>query len=171
MPTYTSYFHLTTSTKALQTAISYTGGATISLFAGFLVDWRGRRETIFCAIGTCLIGSGIQAAAQNTAMFIAARFIIGMGMGLAQTAAPTLVAETTPAKYRGFALGMFYACWGVGTLLASGVCYATQHFASTWAWRLPTLLQAGPATIAATILLFVPESPRYGIREPFIVAI
>ncbi|KAF7193889.1 Lactose permease [Pseudocercospora fuligena] len=165
MPTYTSYFHLNTSTKALQTAISYSGGAFVSLFAGFLLDWRGRRQTIFVAIFTALIGSALQAAAQNVGMFISARFIIGMGMGLAQTAAPTLVSETTPPRYRGFALGMFYACWGVGTLIASGVCYATQDFSTTWAWRTPTLLQAGPAIVAASILFFVPESPRWLISR------
>ncbi|KXS97854.1 hypothetical protein AC578_7652 [Pseudocercospora eumusae] len=165
MPTYTSYFHLNTSTKALQTAISYSGGALVSWFAGFLVDWRGRRQTIFVAISTALIGSALQAAAQNVGMFISARFIIGMGMGLAQTAAPTLVSETTPPRYRGFALGMFYACWGVGTLIASGVCYATQDFSTTWAWRTPTLLQAGPAIVAASILFFVPESPRWLISR------
>lgn len=56
-------------------------------------------------------------------MFIVGRFIIGMGLGVAATATPTYVAETVPSGYRAFALGLYYACWGVGTLIASGVCY------------------------------------------------
>lgn len=84
MPTYSEYFSLTTATKSLNTAISYTGGATISLVSGFIVDWRGRRETIFHAAFIALVGGVIQGSAQNIGMFIAGRFIVGMGMGLAQ---------------------------------------------------------------------------------------
>lgn len=126
MPTYSNYFTLTTTTKSLNTAISYVGGAAIAPFGGLLSDWRGRRECIYWAALLTLIGGVIQGAAQNIAMFIVGRCIVGGGMGLAQTAAPTLVAETTPVKYRGFALGMYYACWGVGTLLAAGVCFGVS---------------------------------------------
>jgi hypothetical protein len=37
------------------------------------------------------------------------------------------VAETAPPKYRPVALGLYYACWGVGTLIASGVCYSVRE--------------------------------------------
>lgn len=106
MPTYSEYFELTTATKSLNTAISYTGGAFGALFAGFLADWRGRREAIFWAASVALVGGIIQGMAQSIAMFIAGRFIVGTGMAIAQTSAPILVAETTPVKYRGFALGL-----------------------------------------------------------------
>jgi hypothetical protein len=88
-----------------------------------------------------------------------------MGMGLAQTAAPTLVAETLDKQHRAFALGLYYACWGVGTLIASGVCYGTQHIDGTAAWRIPSLLQAAPSIVAVLILFFVPESPRWLISH------
>lgn len=126
MPSYRSYFELTTATRSLNTAISYVGGSVVALFGGFLADWRGRRESIFWACCTILVGAVIQAAAQNIGMFIAGRFIIGGGMALAQTAAPILVAETIAVKYRAFALAMYYACWGIGTLVASGVCYGVS---------------------------------------------
>lgn len=165
MPSYSSYFSLTTATKSLNTAISYTGGAFGALFAAPLVDMRGRRESIVWAAAVALIGGVIQGCAQNVGMFIAGRFIVGTGMAIAQTAAPTLVAETTPVKYRGFALGLYYACWGIGTLIASGVCYGTQSMDSTWAWRIPSLLQSAPSVLVGVIILFVPESPRYLIAR------
>lgn len=165
MPSYATYFSLTTATKSLNTGISYTGGAFGSLFSGPLTDWRGRREAIFWAAVVALIGAVVQGCAQNVGMFITGRFIVGVGMAVAQTAAPTLVAETVPVRYRGFALGLYYACWGFGTLIASGVCYGTQTMESTWAWRIPSLLQAAPCALVAVILLFVPESPRYLISR------
>jgi MFS family permease len=73
MPSYSRYFSLTTATKSLNTAISYTGGAFISLFAGFIVEWRGRKESILWAASVAGIGGIIQGSAQNIGMFIAGR--------------------------------------------------------------------------------------------------
>jgi len=126
MPSYVSYFNLTTSTKALSTAISYVGGSAISLISGPWTDWRGRREAIFWASLITLVGGVMQGAAQNMAMFLVGRLIVGFGMGLAQTATPTLLAETLPVQWRDFAMGLYYACWDVGTLLATGVCYGVS---------------------------------------------
>jgi MFS family permease len=126
MPSYSEYFELTTATKSLNTAISYMGGALMALFAGSLVDWRGRKECIFWSAVITIVGGVIQGAAQNIGMFIAGRFIVGFGLGLAQVSTPTLVAETAPVEWRGFALGLYYAFWGVGTLIASGVCYGVR---------------------------------------------
>jgi MFS family permease len=144
MPSYISYFELTTATKSLNTAISYVGGTLMAFISGSWTDWRGRREAIFWSAVITLIGGVIQGAAQNIGMyvpfaspngidiclrlyrFIAGRLIVGAGMGLAQTSTPTLLAETVPVKWRGFAMGLYYACWGVGTLIASGVCYGVR---------------------------------------------
>ena len=61
-------------------------------------------------------------------------------MALAQTAAPTLVAELAPVDCRALALGLYYACWGVGTLIASGVCYGVG---SLWQLVSRALLTCG----------------------------
>lgn len=165
MPTYSNYFTLTTATKSLNTAISYVGGATFALFAGPLADWRGRKECIYYSAVLTLIGGVIQGVAQNIGMFIAGRFIVGGGIAIGQTAAPTLVAETTPVRYRAFALGLYYAFWAVGTLMASGICYGTQAIDSTYAWRIPSLLQAAPSILVFLLLLAIPESPRWLISR------
>ncbi|KAF1937435.1 general substrate transporter [Clathrospora elynae] len=165
MPSYINYFTLTTTTKSLNTAVSYVGGAAISFISGRWTDWRGRREAIFWSALITLVGGVIQGSAVSIASFLAGRLIVGFGMGLAQTSAPTLLAETVPVKWRGFAMGLYYACWGIGTLVASGVCYATQTMNSNWAWRIPSLLQAAPSVCCFGILLFIPESPRWLIAK------
>ena len=41
----------------------------------------------------------------------------------------------------------------------------TQHLDSTYAWRIPSLLQAAPSLFCFLILLLVPESPRWLISH------
>ncbi|EXJ59737.1 hypothetical protein A1O7_03884 [Cladophialophora yegresii CBS 114405] len=115
MPTHNKYFKLTIATNSLNTAISYVGGSCAALVAGFVVAWLGRWKTIMHSCILPLIGPTIQAAAQKTGMFIGGRFVVGIGLGLAQTACPTYVAETAPPQHRAVALGLYYASWGVGT--------------------------------------------------------
>ncbi|KAJ1299580.1 hypothetical protein OPQ81_010401 [Rhizoctonia solani] len=84
-----------------------------------------------------------------------------MGVGLGQTAAGTYVAETTAPKIRPFALGLYFSCWAVGSLLAAGISYGCSSLDSNWPWRIPSLLQAAPSLGILFILPFLPESPRW----------
>jgi Na+/melibiose symporter-like transporter len=54
-----------------------------------------------------------------------------------------------------------------GAWLLSGILtYSqTQDMATTFAWRIPSLLQAAPSVAAIVILFFVPESPRWLINR------
>jgi MFS family permease len=131
MTAYTDYFELTTATTSLNTCILYLGGAVAAFPAGFLTDWRGRRESIQWSSLITLIGSVLMAASVNITMFTIGRFIIGAGLGIAATATPIFVAETCPPKQRAFALGLYYACWGVGSMIASGICYRVGQFLNT----------------------------------------
>jgi MFS family permease len=110
MQLYSNYFHLTVTTKSLNTAVSYIGGCASSLVSGPWTDWRGRRGAIFCSALITLVGGVIQGVSQNIATFMAGRLIVGFGMGLAQTSTPTLLAKTVPVQYRGFVMGLYYAC-------------------------------------------------------------
>ncbi|KAL3475098.1 hypothetical protein BJX99DRAFT_259713 [Aspergillus californicus] len=165
MPTYKSYFLLNTATTALNTASSYIGGCIGALFAGYLADRYGRRSAIWTSTAISIIGAILQTAAVHIAMFIVGRIVIGVGMAVAATATPTFVAEVARPSYRAFALGVYYACWGVGTLLATAVCYGTEHWASNWAWRFPSLMQVIPGLAAGIIVCFVPESPRWLVSQ------
>jgi MFS family permease len=107
------------------------------------------------------VGIPLQAAAQNPAMFVVSRFIVGVGIGLSSVACPTYCAETAPLEWRAFCLGLYYAFWYGGGLLAAGVTYGTAKIMSSWAWRLPSLIQVVPALLCLVVLPFIPESPRW----------
>lgn len=126
MPSYNRYFDITTTTKAVNSSATYLGAILMAPFAGIIVDKLGRKQGLFISAVLNVIGAAVTAAAQNTAMFIAGRMIIGIGVGLAQTAAGTYVAETTAPKIRAFALGLYYSCWAIGGFLAAGVSYGVR---------------------------------------------
>ncbi|KAF2795974.1 hexose transporter [Melanomma pulvis-pyrius CBS 109.77] len=157
MPSYSKYFHLTTTLKSLNTAITFVGAIPVALTAGPLINWKGRKFGIILSACIQIIGAILQGSAQHIAMFIIGRLFIGAGSGLAQASASTYVAETVPSRVRAFALGLYFTCWAVGSLLAAG----TAQLTSTWAWRIPSLLQAAPSIAALIVLFFLPESPRW----------
>ncbi|CAJ2509069.1 Uu.00g140950.m01.CDS01 [Anthostomella pinea] len=55
----------------------------------------------------------------------------------------------------------------VGALIAAGITLGTGQWQSTWAWRLPSLIQGIFSVLCIFILPFVPESPRWLVHEGF----
>ncbi|KAI0386744.1 hexose transporter [Hypomontagnella monticulosa] len=162
MPSYKAYFQLTTTTKAVNSAATHMGSILIAPFAAMYIDKRGRKEGIWISALLNILGAIIGAAAQNVAMFIAGRMIVGLGCGLAQTSASSYVSETTAPKVRPFALGMYYTCWALGSFLAAGFSYGSKQLEpSDWAWRVPSLLQGFAPLLVLALMPILPESPRW----------
>ncbi|KAM0806626.1 hypothetical protein AB5N19_06963 [Seiridium cardinale] len=166
MPSYLAYFEIDTATKAVNSTATSLGAIMIALFAGFIADKRGRLETLLLSAILNIVGAAITAGAQNLAMFIAGRMVLGLGMGLAQSVAGVYVAETTKPSVRALALGLYYSCWGLGGIMATGISYGcTSLEPSNWAWRLPSLLQGLAPILVIVLLPFLPESPRWLISK------
>ncbi|KAI1440181.1 hexose transporter [Annulohypoxylon stygium] len=162
MPSYNSYFNVTTRTQGIMSGATFAGAMAIAPLASKLIDWKGRKMGILTSALLNILGAVIGAASQNTGMFILGRVFVGMGVGMAQTSASSYVSETTAPSIRAFALGLYFTCWAIGSILAAGVSRgALQLEPSDWAWRLPSLLQAVIPMIVLIVLFFLPESPRW----------
>lgn len=94
-------------------------------------------------------------------MFIAARGILGFGIAITGNAAPTLVVELAHPKFRGTITGLYNTTWYVGAIIAAWVTYGTININNTWAWRIPSMLQALPSLLQVAAVGFMPESPRW----------
>lgn len=107
LPSYTDYFQLTPATTGLNTASIFIGSILGPLFAGVAADRLGRRPAIFWGTLITLMGVVLQTAAQNIAMFVLARVMLGFGAQISGVAAGVYLSETFPNRWR---------AWGVGLL-------------------------------------------------------
>lgn len=143
-----------------------TGGVLISiLVSSQLCDRFGRRYPIFGGSLIIILGSIIQTAAQNYGMFVAARFMVGFGLGIVSVAAPPLLSEVAYPTHRGKLVSFYLCSWPLGSLIAAWVTFGTFKMSSEWAWRLPSLLQCSFSVVQAILSLFAPESPRWLIYQ------
>ncbi|KAE9569162.1 Lactose permease [Colletotrichum fructicola] len=161
LPSYNETLKLTTATKSLNAAASFLGWAIVATFMGPVVDRGGRRTGVLISIVLKIIGVVFMTVAQNVAMFVVGRMILGAGSGTSSIASSSWLAETLPTKYRASGLSFIFTIYYVGALIAAGVTYRTSQISGEWSWRLPCMLQAVFSLFCLVVLLFVPESPRW----------
>ncbi|PVH23443.1 hypothetical protein CXQ85_003733 [Candidozyma haemuli] len=166
IPQFTNYFNLTPTTNGLMNASVWIGSIVSCFLMKYMADNWGRKMTILSASLFSFVGVALQtASSDNMGMFIFARVVLGFCTQLTGAASPLMVAEVAPKSIRGFMVGMYFTCFNAGAIIASGITYRTADIHGTWAWRLPSLLQAVPSASAIFLLLFVPESPRWMISK------
>lgn len=135
-------------------------------FCGLLADGYGRKVCIFVGCLIVWIGTAVQAPATSMGMFIAGRFLLGLGAALASAAGPAYTVELAHPAYRGTMAGMYNNFWWLGNILAGWTTYGSNlHLKNSWAWRVPTIVQAGLPGVVLVLILFFPESPRWLIAQ------
>ena len=131
-----------------------------SLLGGWPADRFGRKATLLWIGVLYLIGAIASALAQNVEMFIAARFVGGLGIGISTVVAPMYIAEIAPPKSRGRLAGMFQFNIVFGILIAF-VSNALLAGIGANAWRWMLGVAAFPSLLYALSCLALPESPRW----------
>ncbi|KAJ6589523.1 general substrate transporter [Mycena capillaripes] len=166
LPQWENFFNFPTKGKlGLLSSIQNIGALAGYPFAPYLCDGIGRRPTVFIGSLMMVIATAIQTAAQSVGMFIGARFLIGFGLTCAASAAPMLVAELSYPTHRAPLTSAYNSLWHLGSIIAAWSTFGAFQIQSTWAWRLPSVLQAAPSIVQVLLVWFVPESPRYLIRK------
>lgn len=106
LPSYTDYFALTPATTGLNTASVFIGSTIGTLVSGVMTDRMGRRPATFWASVITLVGIVIQTAAQNIAMFVIGRIILGIGSAISGVSSSVFLNETFPQRWRTWGAGM-----------------------------------------------------------------
>lgn len=147
------------------------------LLASRLSDRIGRRGVTILSGALLAVAALGCVAAPDAAWLVTARFVGGVGVGIASIVSPLYISEVAPPQYRGRLVSLFQVTITVGIVAAMVVNAALQHHAVAvaheagagliheifvgQAWRGMFLLQFAPAAIFFLAALIVPESPRW----------
>lgn len=133
-----------------------------AMFGGWPTERWGRRRTLL-GIGILYFVSALGSAlAPDTYTFMIARFIGGVGVGIATVASPLYISEISPPHLRGRLAGMFQFNIVFGILIAFVSNYFIGryvHQAIAWRWMLG--VEAFPALLYTLLCVRIPESPRW----------
>lgn len=131
-----------------------------SLIGGWPADRLGRKVTLLWIGVLYLLGAAGSALAPNVLVFIAARAIGGLGIGISTVVAPMYISEIAPPKHRGRLAGMFQFNIVFGILIAF-VSNALLAGVGENAWRWMLGVAAFPSLLYSLLCFALPESPRW----------
>ena len=146
------------------------GSAIGAWYAGSIADRFGRVRTMQVAavlLTVSAVGAGL---AHGVWAPIPCRLIAGIGVGVASVIVPAYIAEVSPAHVRGrlgslqqlaIVLGIFVALAADAVLAGAAGSAAAQFWLGLAAWRWMFIVAAIPAVVYGTLVLAVPESPRF----------
>lgn len=141
------------------TSSLYLAGLVASLVASPVTRKYGRKGSIVAGGVSFLIGATLNAAAQNLAMLLLGRIMLGVGIGFGNQAVPLYLSEMAPAHLRGGLNMMFQLATTLGILSANMINYGTEKI-DHWGWRLSLGLAAVPALLMTIGGLLLPETPN-----------
>lgn len=132
--------------------------------AGKAGDRYGRKKVLMAAALLFFFSAIGSASAHSLSIFLIARILGGIAVGVASILSPMYIAELAPAKYRGTLVSLNQLAIVIGILVAFFSNYLLVGTGeNNWRWML--LVMAAPAVLLFFSLFLVPESPRWLVAK------
>lgn len=136
-----------------------------ALTAGALADRYGRKPLLVFAAFIFLVSAYGTGAYDNFNLFLIARFIGGIAIGITSGLSPVYIAEISPASIRGKLVSLNQLAIVIGILAAQVVNWALVGDNPQWnlemGWRWMFWAEVFPAAAFLVLALLIPESPRW----------
>jgi MFS family permease len=142
-------------------AVGWLGSAFMYPVSAWCANKYGRRPGIWVGYVFLIIATAMQTAAKTASTFVVARLFLGFASAWWSNTVPLLITETAYPAHRGRLTALFNCGWYVGSLLAAWATFGTRNIASSWAWRIPSVLQTALPLVALPGFIIAPESPRW----------
>jgi sugar porter (SP) family MFS transporter len=133
------------------------------LIAGAVSDKYGRRKGLLLAAAIFGISSLAMSFAPTRGLFITARFMAGIGVGMASMLSPMYIAEISPAHLRGRMVAINQLTVVTGILITNLVNYSLRNIGED-AWRWMFGLGLIPSALFFFGAWWLPESPRWLVK-------
>ena len=171
-PFYELYFGISGSPVMQGVAMSTAliGCLVGAMVAGAAADRFGRKPLLTTAAVLFTVSAIATGLFNDFTLFNIARFIGGVGIGVASALSPMYIAEVSPAEIRGrmvslnqmtIVLGIL-AAQVVNLLLARDTGVAeSQAWNIAWGWRWMFWAETVPAAAFLMMSFFIPESPVF----------
>ncbi len=175
-PFYEAFFGISDNPgqQGLAMSIALAGCLVGAMVCGSLADRIGRRPLLLISALIFLVSAYATGAFNTFTLFLTARFVGGIAIGLASGLSPMYIAEVAPGSIRGRLVSLNQLTIVLGILGAQIVNYliAEPMPAGTtvpvpdswnvlWGWRWMFWSAAFPAALFLLLALFIPESPRW----------
>ncbi|KAJ6028326.1 hypothetical protein N7540_003902 [Penicillium herquei] len=142
------------------TACLFVPAILFSWIADLIADRWGRRAAVYSGTVIIIIGSVINAAAINLAMYCSGRALTGVGISMCLATGPTLLQEIAHPRYRSKISGFYIA-----SITSSWICFGCLYINSEYSWRIPCYLQLLGPIFVLIATARCPESPRWLISK------
>ncbi|ERS97067.1 uncharacterized protein SPSK_02356 [Sporothrix schenckii 1099-18] len=149
------------SKVSVVTSLYNVGSIVTTPIAALISDRFGRRIGMLVGAIGIIIGSIVTATSGTMAQLTVGRFILGSGVQFMTVAAPAYAIEIAPPHWRGRCTGLYNCGWFAGAVPAACITYGTQFINSSYAWKVPLILQNLASVIVVFSVWFIPESPRF----------
>ena len=179
-PFFERYFHLTNAAqKGWANSCALIGCLVGALIAGAMSDKFGRKRLLIFSAALFVVTSLGNALAPSFGVFVMWRMLGGVAIGLASNLSPMYIAEIAPTEARGRLVAINQLTIVIGILAAQFVNWLLVHdlpagsgdefIRTSWygqaGWRWMFALTAAPALLFFVSMFFVPESPRWLVKN------
>ena len=171
-------FHLSPAMEGWLMSSALLGCVGGAAAAGWLSDKYGRKKILLFSAILFITSAFWCSVAQTPASLVIARILGGVGVGFAAMVAPMFISELSPASLRGRLVSVYQLSITLGILCSyltnawllniatNGPAPGFIHFYIVdEVWRAMLGSNMIPATIFFLLLLMVPESPRWLIKN------
>lgn len=171
-PFYELYFGIADSPLmqgvAMTTAL--VGCLAGAMLAGAAADRYGRKPLLMVSAVFFTVSAVATGLFNDFTLFNIARFVGGVGIGVASALAPMYIAEVSPAQIRGRMVSLNQMTIVLGILTAQVVnlflardtaVAESQAWNVEWGWRWMFWAETLPAALFLLMSFFIPESPVF----------
>ena len=176
------YFSLDEIETGWFTSSALIGAIIGAIFSGSLSDRFGRKPILMIAASFFFISALGCTIPESFVFLIFARIIGGIGVGMASVLAPLYISEFSPPKIRGKLIALYQLSIVIGILLAylsnwlllrfsregNLLFYETYELYKIFVidvWRGMFGFEMIPSGLFILLLFFIPESPRWLIKN------